>query len=106
MACRAGIIPVVLGGGSVVLDVGRRRRFHSETQRIAMGVRDQGCTAYGCDAPPGMCHAHHDLPWSRGGGTSVEHGRLLCPRHHTLIHDTGFQHTLDKHGKVRFTRRT
>ena len=107
LACRAGIIPVVLGSPSVVLDAGRRRRFHSETQRIAMGVRDGGCTAAGCDAPPASCHAHHDeTPWSHGGGTSIEKGRLLCPRHHTLIHDTSFQHTLDKHGKVRFTRRT
>ena len=105
LACRAGIIPVVLGGGSVVLDVGRKRRFHSEAQRIAMGVRDGGCTTLGCDAPPGLCHAHHDTPWGRGGGTSVEHGRLLCPKHHRLIHDAAFQHSLDKHGKVRFSRR-
>ena len=107
LACRAGIIPVVLGGASVVLDAGRKRRFHSETQRIAMGVRDGGCTASGCDAPPAFCHAHHDeTPWSREGGTSVAKGRLLCPRHHTLIHDAAYQHTLDKHGKVRFSRRT
>ena len=107
LACRAGIIPIVLGGPSVVLDAGRKRRFHSETQRLAMGVRDKGCTAFGCDAPPGFYHAHHDeTPWSHGGGTSVAKGRLLCPRHHTLIHDTAYQHTLDKHGKVRFTRRT
>ena len=79
IACRAGVIPIVLGGPSVVLDAGRRRRFHSETQRIAMGVRDGGCTAAGCDAPPAFCHAHHETPWSRGGGTSVEKGRLLCP---------------------------
>jgi hypothetical protein len=107
LACRAGIVPLVLGGPSVVLDVGRKRRFHSEAQRIAMGVRDQGCTAHGCDAPPALCHAHHDeTPWSRGGGTSVAMGRLLCPRHHTLIHDINYHHTLDKHGQVRFTRRT
>ena len=107
LACRAGIIPIVLGGPSVVLDAGRKRRFHSETQRLALGVRDGGCTAAGCDAPPAFCHAHHDqTPWSRGGGTSVAQGRLLCPRHHTLIHDAAYQHTLDKHGKVRFTRRT
>jgi hypothetical protein len=105
LACRAGIIPIVLGGPSVVLDAGRKRRFHSETQRIAMGVRDGGCTAVGCDAPPALCQAHHDVPWSRGGGTSIAQGRLLCPRHHTLIHDSRFQHSLDKHGKVRFTRR-
>ena len=107
LACLAGIIPIVLGGPSVVLDAGRKRRFHSETQRIAMGVRDGGCTAAGCDAPPAFCHAHHDdTPWARGGGTSVEKGRLLCPRHHTLIHDPAFQHHLDKHGKVKFSRRT
>ena len=107
IACRAGIIPLVLGGPSVVLDAGRKRRFHSETQRVAMGVRDGGCTAAGCDAPPAFCHAHHDeTPWSRDGGTSVAKGRLLCPKHHRLIHNPAFQHVLDKHGKVRFSRRT
>jgi len=107
LACRAGIIPAVLGGPSVPLDVGRRRRFHTEAQRIAMGIRDGGCTADGCDAPPGMTEAHHDqVPWSKGGGTSVEKGRLLCPSHHRRMHDPAFQHSLDKHGKVRFTRRT
>jgi hypothetical protein len=107
IACRAGIIPVVLGGPSVPLDVGRRRRFHTEAQRVAMGVRDGGCTAAGCDAPPAMTEAHHDeVSWGEGGGTSVEKGRLLCPPHHRRIHDPAFQHSLDKHGKVRFTRRT
>jgi hypothetical protein len=106
MACEAGIIPVVLDGASVVLDMGRRRRFHTEAQRIAMGLRDGGCTAHGCDAPPGLCHAHHDIAWSRGGPTSAETGRLLCPRHHRRIHDPAYHHTLDKHGQVRFTRRT
>ena len=56
---------------------------------------------------PAFCHAHHDeTPWSRGGGTSVEKGRLLCPKHHRLIHDAAFQHSLDKHGQVLFSRRT
>lgn len=107
LACKAGVVPVVLGGPSVPLDVGRRRRFHSEHQRIAMGIRDKGCTAVGCDAPPAMTEAHHDeVSWSQGGGTSVEKGRLLCAPHHGKIHDPTFQHSLDKHGKVRFTRRT
>lgn len=106
LACRAGIIPAVLGGASVVLDLGRKRRLHTEPQRIALALRDGGCTAHGCDKPPGLCHAHHDQPWSTGGATNVATGRLLCPRHHRIIHDPSFQHALDKHGKVRFTRRT
>ena len=45
LACTAGIIPAVLGGRSKPLDLGRRRRLHTESQRLAMGIRDHGCTA-------------------------------------------------------------
>jgi len=87
LACQAGIIPAVLGGASQVLDLGRKTRFHTVPQRVALASRDGGCTAEGCDWPPGMCHAHHDRPWHHGGSTDVKSGRLLCPRHHTLAHD-------------------
>ena len=106
LACGAGIIPVVLGGQSQPLDVGRTRRFHTKAQRIAMGVRDGGCTADGCDRPPAMCHAHHDHPWSRDGTTDLKTGRLLCPRHHTLAHDRRYQLKASPNGKVTFSRRT
>ena len=104
-ACEAGIIPVVLGGASQVLDLGRRRRFHTEAQRIALGVEQGGCTADGCDWPPGMCHAHHEDPWGRQGGTSVRRGRLLCPRHHARAHDPAFTMIPLPGGKVAFHRR-
>ena len=65
LACQAGIIPAVLGGQSQVLDLGRKTRFHTEAQRIALAIEQGGCTAEGCDWPPGMCHAHHDQPWSQ-----------------------------------------
>jgi hypothetical protein len=106
LACRAGILPAVLGGASQVLDLGRLRRFHTQPQRIAIALRDGGCTAEGCDWPPGMCHVHHDQPWSAGGGTDITTGRLLCPRHHALAHDTRYQTTRTPHGKLRFVRRT
>ena len=86
LACSAGIIPAVLGGQSQVLDLGRTRRFHTTPQRLALGVAQGGCTAEGCDWPPGLCHAHHHTPWSRGGTTDLSNGRLLCPRHHALTH--------------------
>jgi hypothetical protein len=106
LACEAGIIPAVLGGPSQVLDLGRKTRFHTEPQRIAAMLRDRGCAAVGCDWPPGMCHTHHKTPWSKGGHTTVDDAIMLCPRHHTLAHDTRYQHKTDKHGKITFTRRT
>ncbi|WP_081790192.1 HNH endonuclease signature motif containing protein [Nocardioides sp. URHA0032] len=86
LACEAGLIPAVLGGNSEVLDLGRTRRFHTKAQRTAIAIRDKGCTEPGCDWPPAMCHVHHDIPWSCGGPTDVQHGRLLCPKHHTRFH--------------------
>jgi len=106
LACEAGIVPAVLGSRSQPLDLGRKARFHSEPQRIAIALRDRGCAADGCDWPPGMCHVHHRTPWSRGGRTSVDDGVLLCPRHHTLAHDRRYQLKAGKQGKLVFSRRT
>ena len=105
LACRAGIIPMVLGGKSHVLDVGRKRRLHTEAMRLGMAVRDAGCTAEGSETPPGLCHAHHDKPWSQGGHTNVDTGRLLCPHHHRRIHDPPYDVSHLPGGKVRFRRR-
>ncbi len=105
LACRAGIIPMVLGGRSQVLDVGRQRRLHTEAMRLAMAVRDGGCTTQGCQTAPGMCHAHHDTPWSRGGKTNVQTGRLLCPHHHRRVHDPTYDTRHHPDGTITFHRR-
>ncbi len=106
LASQAKIIPVVLGGKSEVLDVGRGMRCFTKPQRVAMMIRDRGCTAEGCDWPPGMCHGHHDRLWSRGGNTDLKHGRLLCPKHHATAHDPAYEMTKLPGGKVAFHRRT
>ena len=71
-----------------------------------MSVRDRGCTAQHCETPPGLCHAHHNTPWSHGGSTSVDDGRLLCPHHHRRIHDPQYETRHLPGGKVSFHRRT
>ncbi|HEY0952178.1 HNH endonuclease signature motif containing protein [Nocardioides sp.] len=106
LACEAGLLPMVLGGKSEVLDLGRRRRLHTRAQRIAIAHRDQHCTTEGCDWPPGMCHVHHDPSWATGGPTDIDHARLLCPRHHARAHDPTYRMTRLPGGKVAFTRRT
>jgi hypothetical protein len=106
LCCNSGIVPAVLGSGSVPLDLGRKVRLHTRAQRTAMSVRDQGCTTVGCDRPPAWCEAHHEEPWQEGGETSVEKGRLLCPHHHHLAHDSRYQMQRLPSGKVRFHKRT
>ena len=104
LACEAEIIPIVLGGKSEILDQGRARRFHTKAQRIAIGRRDKHCTADGCDWPAAMCHVHHNLPWSKGGKTTIADGRLLCPRHHTYAHNPKYQMKTIPNGRVVFSR--
>jgi hypothetical protein len=106
LACNSGLVPAVLGSRSVPLDLGRTTRLHTPSQRTAMAIRDGGCTAHGCDRPPAWCQAHHEDPWSHGGGTSVESGRLLCPRHHQLAHDSHYDMRRMPDGQVRFHQRT
>ena len=85
LACNAGIVPAVLGGDSVCLDLGRTRRLHSRHQRIALGLTQQGCVWPDCDRPPAWTEIHHLHPWSAGGTTDL-HAAMLCPRHHRLAH--------------------
>jgi len=49
LACTAGIVPVVLGARSEVLDLGRTRRLFSPAQRKALAIRDRTCRAEGWD---------------------------------------------------------
>jgi len=106
LACEAGILPVVLGGNSEILDLGRTRRLFSPAQRKAMALRDGRCRAEGCTVPARWSEAHHDRPWSQGGRTDLEDGRLYCSWHHHRAHDPHFTAEMLTGGDVRFTRRT
>ena len=105
LACEAGIIPAVLGGNSQVLDLGRKRRFYTEAQRIAKTIEAGGCEVDGCDWPPGMTHLHHPTRWADGGQTNRD-AIMICPCHHARAHDQRYDMTKLPTGKYGFHRRT
>ena len=88
--CDAGVLPIVFGGRSEILDVGRTERCFTRSQRVALAVRDGGCRWPGCDRPPSWTEAHHIDPWSAGGRTDLADGILLCRHHHMLLHNNGW----------------
>jgi hypothetical protein len=91
MACDAAIIPAVLDGAGMPLDVGRIRRLFQGAIRKALELRDGGCAFPGCDRPPKWCDAHHAISWCKGGKTCLANGVLLCGHHHRLIHQGEWQ---------------
>ena len=94
MACDAGLIPVVLGSKGEVLDLGRTVRLATPKQVQALWIRDGGCTFPGCSRPPSWCDAHHVWHWCDGGPTDLLNLALLCPRHHTIVHQKGYTATV------------
>lgn len=101
MAVDARILPVVMGGPTVPLELGRARRLFTEEQKLALVERDGGCAW--CHAPPSWCHGHHITWWRRDGGrTDLRNGVLLCTACHHRVHDQGW--TIEvKDGQVWFT---
>ncbi|GAA1864207.1 hypothetical protein GCM10009715_09250 [Paeniglutamicibacter psychrophenolicus] len=91
IACNAGIIPIVLNGARVPLELGRSRRYFNRAQRRAIAVRDKGCINPGCTMTIGRCEAHHLDPWNCGGRTDVSRGCLLCPSCHQAYHAGRFR---------------
>jgi hypothetical protein len=102
MSCDADIIPVVLGGGSEVLDVGRHQRLASVAIWRALVARDRHCRFTGCTRPPVMCHAHHVQHWVDGGATCLDNMVLLCSHHHRLVHSGPWTITQPAPGDFRF----
>ena len=98
VACDAAIIPVVLGTRSEVLDLGRTTRLVTPKQLQALWLRDRGCTFPGCSRPPSWCDAHHVWHWCDGGPTDLSNLALLCPRHHTIVHQKGHTATVTAFG--------
>ena len=89
LCCDAGIVPVVDGANGEPLSVGRRTRSIPPAVRRALSSRDRGCRFPGCAATHRL-HGHHVKHWANGGETSLDNLILLCPTHHRLVHEGGF----------------
>ncbi len=96
LCCDADVMPVVLGGASEILDVGRTQRLVTPAIRKALTLRDKGCIFPGCTAPDTRCEAHHLQPWWAGGHTALHNLVLLCPHHHTLVEPDRYRRPGDR----------
>ncbi|MGH8966087.1 MAG: DUF222 domain-containing protein, partial [Actinomycetes bacterium] len=102
LACDAAIVPMVLGGDSMPLDVGRQHRLATAAIRDALAQRDRGCAFPSCNRPPRYCQAHHLAHWLDGGDTKTDNMCLLCEYHHTIVHRQGWHIRLDAHSRPEF----
>lgn len=89
LAADAELIPAVLGGESVPLDLGRSVRLFTRAQRIALAERDGGCASCGQNVT--YAEAHHIDWWVRDQGPSdLANGVMLCSFCHHQVHREGW----------------
>ena len=96
IACEAGIYPVVLGGGSEILDLGRGRRLADRNQRRTLRTVYRTCAHSCCSTPFDECAVHHADGWIGGGPTDIANLFPICPRHHGEAHTNGWTYHLDE----------
>lgn len=90
LACEAEIIPVVLDGRSVPIDVGRSKRLATVHQRRALEATYETCAVPECSVPFHHCQIHHIDYWESGGSTDLPNMVPLCNTHHHAAHEGGW----------------
>ncbi|GAA1405040.1 hypothetical protein AUR04nite_07330 [Glutamicibacter uratoxydans] len=86
LLCNAGIYPLVLGGASKILDLGRTQRLYSSAQARAIRTAYRGCGYPGCSMPAQRCELDHLDKWELGGRTDIGSAELFCTVHHIGRH--------------------
>ena len=90
MAAEAGIIPIVMGGPSEVLDLGREQRLFNRKHRLAIGETYSACA--GCGRPASWTELHHIDWFVRDGGlTNLKNAIPLCSSDHHAVHANGWE---------------
>ncbi len=95
LACEAEILPVVLDGRSVPIDVGRSKRLATVHQRRALEAIHPTCAIPDCEVIFDHCNVHHIDYWENGGATDLNNMVPLCSRHHHAAHEGGWKLKLD-----------
>jgi hypothetical protein len=91
LACEAEILPVVLDGRSVPIDVGRSKRLATVHQRRALEAIYPTCAIPDCEVIFDHCNVHHIDYWENGGSTDLNNMVPLCSRHHHAAHEGGWK---------------
>ncbi|MEZ5194098.1 MAG: DUF222 domain-containing protein [Nocardioides sp.] len=87
LACDAGIVPVVLGTDSAVLDVGREQRLVTAAIWLALITATSTARSPAAPDPPDVPRPPHP-PLGRPRPHQPGQPRPLCGHHHRLIHHT------------------
>jgi hypothetical protein len=100
LGCDGALVTIIERDGQP-LSVGRRTRAINPALRRALKTRDGGCRFPGCTHTRYL-HAHHIEHWAHGGRTEMGNLVQLCPHHHRLVHEGGYEVDVGPAGQPQF----
>jgi hypothetical protein len=102
ITCDTSTVAHTVGDTGEPLNLGRKTREWTTSQRRAISVRDGGqCRFAGCYYT--LCDVHHMCPWEAGGPTNIDNGLYSCRRHHRMLHH-GYRVQGNPNSELRFYR--
>ena len=103
MSCDCLLEVVLYNELGDVVGIGRKERKVPRWLLRQLKHRDGRCTFPGCEAKH-FLQAHHIVHWSRGGPTDLDNLVLVCTFHHKLVHEYGWDVSLERSGTARWSR--
>ena len=100
LACEAQLLPVVLRGASMPLDVGRSQRTATSHQQTALQAIYATCAVPACTTAVTQCEIHHIRRWEHGGRTDLSNLLPLCGYHHHVMHRERWKLNMDEQRHV------
>ncbi|MEV1199185.1 DUF222 domain-containing protein, partial [Microbispora rosea] len=103
LARTSTLVRLVMDAEGQVLDMGRKVRLATPTQRRAIFTRYATCWIDGCPLPATMCQIDHADNWSTGGLTDLKLLGPACQFHNRDRYQHPQRYTRRKTGTDRWT---
>jgi hypothetical protein len=104
LCCEAIIQAVIVNPDGTVDQVCKELRTANRSQRRMLEAMYSTCAHPHCTVTFSACRIHHIRWWSRGGQTVLANLLPLCETHHHLVHEGGWNLSIDEARQVTWTR--
>ena len=96
LLARAVTFTITVRDGEVItapgpLNLGRSTRLANAAQRRVLRALYPRCAIPGCETRYNRLKIHHVVWWRHGGATDLDNLIPVCQKHHTLIHQRGWE---------------
>jgi hypothetical protein len=104
LCCEAILQAVVVNPHGTVDRLCAEQRTANRQQRRMLAAMYRTCAHPLCEVPFSNCRIHHVVWFTRGGRTVLANMVPLCEPHHHLVHEGGWNLTIDDRRRVTWQR--